>query len=542
MGFRDAIERPGMKASVTYDPLDDFWYNPVGSTGSTFAGFPVGPSTAMRVAAVQGCVSLIGDTIARLPCPIYKRQKGSQGGKVKATDHWLWPLLMQRPNRRQSPFRFKRYMARQLALRGNAYAEITSRALLPIFPDRVKVEEIDTMDGPSSRYRVKDKFGRERILLQSEMLHLVDDGDDPTMGDSRATLARESIAVSAAAQAFSAKFFKNDATGRLLLTKSGPVPDPTKRAEYAKMIQENYGGHQNASKTMILYGDVQATELGKQTDSAFIVDPQKHMAKVVCGYWRVQPFMLGMDDKVTWGTNIAQIKSAFVDFTALPWGENIQQELEGALLDDNEREDYVIEFLYDDLLRGDTLQRMQAYQIARLIGVLNPNEIRAMENRNPREGGDEYLDTPVGGAPNSGDPAARSLGPRTAPVDTSGEGASVIPAPILADAASRIVGEQLREVSKRLDKVGPQFAAWAKDFFHAQRACAVRVLTPIAASFGFDPWVVEEAADRIEGTAVQALSLEGVPAGWLDRRAAEVSDIITETFRAAAAVARQEAA
>jgi hypothetical protein len=51
------------------------------------------------------------------------------------------------------------------------------------------------------------------------------------------------------------------------------------------------------------------------------------------------------------------------------------------------------EFLLDNVLRGKALDRWQAYQIARNIGVLSPNDILDRENMNPREdpGGDEYL-------------------------------------------------------------------------------------------------------------------------------------------------------
>ena len=46
--------------------------------------------------------------------------------------------------------------------------------------------------------------------------------------------------------------------------------------------------------------------------------------------------------------------------------------------------DHAVAFDMDELLRGDMLQRFQAYRIGREIGVYNANELRGFEGMNPR--------------------------------------------------------------------------------------------------------------------------------------------------------------
>jgi len=63
------------------------------------------------------------------------------------------------------------------------------------------------------------------------------------------------------------------------------------------------------------------------------------------------------------------------------------------LLTPRERERYCIEFVMEGLLRGNTKERYESYQIARLNGWLSINEIRERENLNTiGEIGDTYIE------------------------------------------------------------------------------------------------------------------------------------------------------
>lgn len=52
---------------------------------------------------------------------------------------------------------------------------------------------------------------------------------------------------------------------------------------------------------------------------------------------------------------------------------------------------YFWKFSIDALLRGKTIERYQAYQIAIQNGVLSPNEARSLEDWNAYPNGDVYL-------------------------------------------------------------------------------------------------------------------------------------------------------
>jgi hypothetical protein len=65
-----------------------------------------------------------------------------------------------------------------------------------------------------------------------------------------------------------------------------------------------------------------------------------------------------------------------------------------ALLSEQEKGRFFVQFNIDGLMRGDYKSRMEGYAIGRQNGWLSANDIRALENQNPipaDQGGDAYL-------------------------------------------------------------------------------------------------------------------------------------------------------
>ncbi|ETJ41895.1 HK97 family portal protein, partial [human gut metagenome] len=64
--------------------------------GATSSGRPVTERSAMQMTAVYSCVRILAEAIAGLPLHVYRYKDG--GGKEKALDHPLYPLLHDEPN------------------------------------------------------------------------------------------------------------------------------------------------------------------------------------------------------------------------------------------------------------------------------------------------------------------------------------------------------------------------------------------------------------------------------------------------------------
>ena len=84
--------------------------------------------------------------------------------------------------------------------------------------------------------------------------------------------------------------------------------------------------------------------------------------------------------------------------------------IHASLMTAAERKVYFVEHVRDSILQADTTTRFQAYALGRQWGWLSVNDIRALENMNPVEGGDEYL-VPLNMTPANGElPDARAQG------------------------------------------------------------------------------------------------------------------------------------
>jgi phage portal protein BeeE len=75
----------------------------------------------------------------------------------------------------------------------------------------------------------------------------------------------------------------------------------------------------------------------------------------------------------------------------MPWMKRWVSEIHLKLFSEKERDKYFVEFLVDDLLRADTSTRFAAYGLAITNRFYSPNEVRALENLPPYEGGNEFV-------------------------------------------------------------------------------------------------------------------------------------------------------
>ncbi|HOP41826.1 MAG TPA: phage portal protein, partial [Geobacteraceae bacterium] len=90
-------------------------------TGASLAGNAVTEEKALRFSAVYACVRVLSESVAQLPLKVYRRKGGE---RQEASDHYLYPLLHDAPNPKQTAFSFWEAVTASLTLWGNAYALI----------------------------------------------------------------------------------------------------------------------------------------------------------------------------------------------------------------------------------------------------------------------------------------------------------------------------------------------------------------------------------------------------------------------------------
>lgn len=361
------------------------------------AGVSVTEESAMRVAAVYTCIRVLAETLAGLPLIVFRRKPG--GGRERATNHWLYPLLHSAPNGWMTSFAWREMGMAHLCLRGVSYSRIVGngrgrRQLVPYHPDMVRCVQRD--DG-SLVYEVQQCKGGTIVLLQEEMLRIPFMTLDGIRPITPIGAQRETLGAAIAAQEYGSRFWANDARPMGgVVEMEGDFKDPDAMKKWRERWQEAMTGA-NRFKTAFLPRGMKYHPMSLTMADAQYIESQKLQRSQIAGIHRVPPHMIGDLDRATF-SNVEQQSIDFVVYTMQPWFARWEQEISRGLLSEAEQEEYYVEFLADGLLRGDATARANYFRTAILTGWLNRNEVREVENRNKVDGLDEFL-TPLNMTP-----------------------------------------------------------------------------------------------------------------------------------------------
>lgn len=361
--------------------------------GTGGAGISVNADSALRVAAVFACVRIRSGAVANMPLKIKRRV--SDDVREDASDHALWGLFQRRPNNWQTPSQFKRMMELHLLLRGNAYALIIrSRgnviSLVPLHPDRVNVVQNDDF---SVVYEYTGKKGSKVTLNQSEVMHLVGLTIDGVTGVSVITYARTAISSSLFMERHGEATFKNGANPSGILKHPGKLGKESQEHLRGSLDAYRVGGEMEG-KFLILEEGMDISAISMTAEDAQWIEARKFSRTDICMFFGVPPYLIGdTDNSSNWGTGLEQQGQAFITYSLedslTTWEESIARDL----IPDNELDLYA-RFNRKALVRGDMAARKDFYTSMLQWGVYSPNEVRRLEDENPRPDGDVYYEPP----------------------------------------------------------------------------------------------------------------------------------------------------
>jgi phage portal protein, HK97 family len=371
-------------------PQDSVSAAPVFYFGTSGSGKSVTVQSAIQLSTVYACVRVISETIASLPLGIYETVND---GNEKATDHPLYKLLHDEPNSEMTSFVFREVMLAHLLLYGNSYSQIIRSGknqvigLYPLLPDHMDVDR-DSKGNLTYTYTTSD--GKTVSIKPRDVLHIPGLGFDGVMGYSPIALEKNAIGLGIASEEYGSKFFSNGARPSGILTHPNTVKNP-------KALRESwnsaYGGSSNSNRVAILEEGMKFEPIAIPNNEAQFLETRKFQVDEICRIYRVPPHLVGNLEHATF-SNIEHQSIDFAVHTIRPWLVRIEQAMNRALLSEQEKGRFFVQFNIDGLMRGDYKSRMEGYAIGRQNGWLSANDIRALENQNPipaDQGGDAYL-------------------------------------------------------------------------------------------------------------------------------------------------------
>lgn len=357
----------------------------------TASGVVVNESSAMKSSALFACVRILSGTIASLPCEVYRRT--GKDTSEPALDHPAYNLLHNEASPLMTANMFWKTFLWSAFLSSDGYALVSRTSggapkAISYVPKYACSPELNN-DKTRLLYRISLPDGNSALFDQDDVLHWTFVGWDGTQGISPLQCARDAIGLSIAGQEFNERFF-GQASAADYAFEFPQKFDSEQAKLFYEVWEKNHTGLSKQRMPIIADNGAKVTRLDFKADESQLMESRSFQVEDICRYYGVPPHMVGHTSKSTsWGTGIEEQTLGFVKFTLRNILKGLEQEIDRKLLRSVK---FYSKFNLDALLRADSKGRSDFYKTA-LGGTQNPgfmtvNEVRALENLPPIEGGD----------------------------------------------------------------------------------------------------------------------------------------------------------
>lgn len=333
-----------------------------GDTGRTWSGNDVTAKSSLQLLTVYGCNRFICDGISTLPVDTFRTTT---------------PAIIEEPAPGVDFISWATQFLTSLLLAGDffgwrVYQGSTLAGVLPLDPGAVDVYR----ENGRKRFRVNgadvDPFNVMHVT------GIMWPGSD--RGLSPVEYARQGIGMGMAAQEYGARFFDQDSTPSGVIEVPGEL-EPTKAREMARSWQKKHAGKGKVGLPGVLQGGAvwKATAVNNE-QAQFLETRQFTAAEIAAEMFLIDPpeMGIGVQGQSLTYTNQEQRNTRKVQVTFLPWIVRLERALTSMLPPGPP-----VKLNVNGLLRGDTKTRFETYKIGLDTGVLEPDEVRALEDLPP---------------------------------------------------------------------------------------------------------------------------------------------------------------
>lgn len=346
---------------------------------------PVTEKTAFSLSAYWAGVRRISESVAMLPIDVIKKNNGVR----EQIDHPSEYLLNKQSNYKSIAFDFKQILVTSAINYGNGFALIERdgrsipTSLSFIHPERIKPIDYDE----ELFWEIEQGEKKPSILVKDEdVINLRGFGNGEVLGLSAIKYHKQNLGLAIAAQDYGADFYNKGTRLDGYIEYQGKLDKEVKR-RIATSWNDNYGPNGNGG-TAILDNGTKYTRLGLPPEDAQFIETRKFQKNEVATILGIPPYMINEMGEATYN-NVEHQGIEFVTYSLGSWIEKLEQEYARKLLRENEKSNHYYKHNVNRLLRTDVKARAEFYRLMSDVGVYSINEIRAYEDMNPIEGGDQ---------------------------------------------------------------------------------------------------------------------------------------------------------
>lgn len=385
-----SLENPGTPfGQAVLDAFGD------GSGSMTSAGTVVTADT--KNLDVLTCIRIISETVASLP--FHVMEAGPDGKTRRVYDHPVRRLFAGQASLTMSGFSLREAIISDLLGWGNGYAiRVTDDAgklgALRYVPASNVYVEADRDYGRVYHLRdgrLGDEPSRIVTFVPGEMFHVTWRTRDGIRGISPITAASGAVGLAEAQALFASLFFGQGSHMSGIITHPGKLGD-TAVDRVRKGVERLHAGVARSHRIAVLDEGMTFAATPVNLADLQLVDQQQYSTARIAAFYRLTPDRLNIFQKAATYASLDATEVRHAKDAILPVCTRFEAEVDrqllyrwgvwdlGSTLPASPKVETWCKFNLDAVLRGDPDTRANVQSKYRQIGVLNADEIRAMED------------------------------------------------------------------------------------------------------------------------------------------------------------------
>lgn len=354
------------------------------------AGQAVNQKTTLGLAAAWACVRLKSDVVGSMGMGVY--EKARDGGRVERSDHWLYDLVHEEPNRDQTADEFWAGQVAAMDLWGNAYAEKETlgqrvTALTPMPPHLVQVKR----NRDNERVYVFNDRGKAEELPASKVFHLRGLTLGGDMGLSAIEFGRRTLGGAMAANKTAGDTFRSGLQAAGFMETGASSLSEEQRSDLIKIF-DDFVGDAMRGRIVPLERDFKFVPIKMNPAEVQLLESRGWDVEEICRWFGMLPMLIGHAAKgqTMWGSGIEQLLLGWQTLLLNPLLIKIQKAVKQQLLPVAERKRVYPEINREALMAADSAARAALYSAFGQNGVMTRGEMRSRENLTSLPG-DDFL-------------------------------------------------------------------------------------------------------------------------------------------------------
>ncbi len=345
---------------------------------------PVTEKSALSLSAYWAGVRRISESVALLPLDVIEKK----GELRKQVDHPSEYLLNKEANYKTISFDFIQILITSAINWGNGYAIIErDNNANPISLTNVPASKVKPlMYDEELFWEIELQSNKNLIVPDIDMINLRGFGTDEVIGLSAIAYHKRNLGLSLSAENYGADFYNKGTRLDGYIEYQGKL-DVAVKNEISAQWSANYGAN-GTNGTAILDNGTKYTRLGMPPEDAQFIETRKFQKNEIATILGIPPYMINEMGEATYN-NVEHQGIEFVTYSLGSWIERLEQEYARKLLKESEKKSFYFKHNVNRLLRTDVAARADFYRVMSDIGVYSINEIRALEDLNPVDGGDQ---------------------------------------------------------------------------------------------------------------------------------------------------------